>query len=326
MNAAATAESAAPIEARGLSKTYRIGFMRNRLVKALQGLDLTVPTGQVFGLLGPNGAGKSTTIKILMNLVTPSSGTATLFGLPASSTEARRKIGFLPENPAPYEYLTGREFVTLAGRLSGFSGEDLDRRTTRVLGAVELGSAEKLQIRRYSKGMVQRVALAQALVGDPKLLILDEPTSGLDPIGRSQMRDLIFAERERGTTILFCSHIIADVQTLCERMPILVGGRVVQQGSIHDLTYTASYVVRLDVRGLSATQAEALGQATPLPDGETLRFEVPSAQVREFTERVWNSGGSLQQLVPKRSTLEDVFMDAVKSSGRSSSVGGDIQA
>lgn len=318
-------QSVAPIEARGLSKTYRIGFAKNRLVKALQGLDLVVPGGQVFGLLGPNGAGKSTTIKILMNLVTPSAGTALLFGQPASSTEARRQIGFLPENPAPYEYLTGREFVTLAGRLSGLSGENLDRRVTEVLGSVELGHAERLQIRRYSKGMVQRVALAQALVGRPRLLILDEPTSGLDPIGRSQMRDLIFAERERGTTILFCSHIIPDVEALCERMAILVGGRVVQQGSVHDLTTDEAPHVLVEVRGVSATQAEALEGVRRTREGEDWVFEVPEDQARSFVERVWHLGGSIRKLAPKRASLEDVFMNAVKATGRSTSVGGEIQ-
>mgnify|MGYP002717814247 CR=1 FL=1 len=184
-------DSPSPIEIRNLSKTYRLGFFMNRQVRALQSLDLSLMPGQVYGLLGPNGAGKSTTIKILLNLVQPSEGEARLFGLPPAEREARRRVGYVPENPAPYEYLTGREFVTLSGRLTGMSGKELDDRVNEVLGMVQMTRAANLQIRRYSKGMVQRVALAQALVSKPDLLILDEPTSGLDPVGRRQIRDLI---------------------------------------------------------------------------------------------------------------------------------------
>ncbi len=178
-----------PVELKGLSKTYRLGFWMNRQVRALQDLDLRIEPGQVFGLLGPNGAGKSTTIKILMNLVQPSGGEARLFGLPPKNEQARRQVGFLPENPAPYEYLTGREFVRLAGVLSGLTRHELDGRVNEVLGLVGMERAANLQVRRYSKGMIQRVGLAQALVSRPKLLVLDEPTSGLDPVGRRQMRD-----------------------------------------------------------------------------------------------------------------------------------------
>ncbi|NOK13797.1 ABC transporter ATP-binding protein, partial [Corallococcus exercitus] len=250
---------APPIQAQGLAKTYKVGFWFNRTVRALQSLDLRVDAGQVYGLLGPNGAGKSTTIKILMNLVRPSSGTALLFGQPVDRAATRRLVGFLPENPAPYEYLTGREFVTLAGQLAGLSGHELDGRVKEVLGAVEMAGAERLQIRRYSKGMVQRVALAQALVSRPKLLILDEPTSGLDPLGRRQMRDLILAERDRGTTVLFCSHIIPDVESLCDRLAVLVGGRRVREGSVQELVSGQVPTVEMVVEGLAPEQVKGLG-------------------------------------------------------------------
>ncbi|QSQ13524.1 ABC transporter ATP-binding protein [Myxococcus landrumensis] len=317
---------APPIQVRGLSKTYKVGFWFNRTVRALQGLDLEVGAGQIYGLLGPNGAGKSTTIKILMNLVRPSSGTATLFGQPVDRASTRRLVGFLPENPAPYEYLTGREFVTLAGQLCGMSGHELDLRVKEVLGAVEMGAAEKLQIRRYSKGMVQRVALAQALVAKPKMLILDEPTSGLDPVGRRQMRDLILAERERGTTVLFCSHIIPDVEALCDRLAVLVGGRRVREGSVRELVSAQVPTVEMVIEGLKPEQVKTMGQdltTTQSLDGR-VRVQVPDAQSQRMLSQVLAAGGRVNSLQAAQFSLEQLFMDALKDSGRATSVGGEI--
>ncbi|MBJ6759363.1 ABC transporter ATP-binding protein [Myxococcaceae bacterium JPH2] len=317
---------APPIQAQGLSKTYKVGFWLNRTVRALQGLDLQVGAGQIYGLLGPNGAGKSTTIKILMNLVRPSSGTALLYGRPVENAATRRLVGFLPENPSPYDYLTGREFVTLAGRLSGLSGHDLDRRVTEVLGAVEMAGAEKLQIRRYSKGMVQRVALAQALVGRPKLLILDEPTSGLDPLGRRQMRDLILAERDKGTTVLFCSHIIPDVEALCDRLAVLVGGRRVREGSVQELVSAQVPTVEMVVENLKLDQVQQLGvplESAQALDGRVL-LQVSDANSQRLLGGVLGAGGRVNRVQPARFSLEQLFMDALKESGRVTSVGGEI--
>ncbi|TQF15462.1 ABC transporter ATP-binding protein [Myxococcus llanfairpwllgwyngyllgogerychwyrndrobwllllantysiliogogogochensis] len=317
---------APPIQVRGLSKTYKVGFWFNRTVRALQGLDLEVGAGQIYGLLGPNGAGKSTTIKILMNLVRPSSGNALLFGQPVDKAATRRLVGFLPENPAPYEYLTGREFVTLAGQLCGLSGHELDVRVKEVLGSVEMGAAEKLQIRRYSKGMVQRVALAQALVARPKMLILDEPTSGLDPVGRRQMRDLILAERDRGTTVLFCSHIIPDVEALCDRLAVLVGGRRVREGSVRELLSTQVPTVEMVVEGLPLEQVKSLGvalESTQSLDGR-VRVQVPDAQSQKMLSQVLAAGGRVNSLQAAQFSLEQLFMDALKDSGRTTSVGGEI--
>ncbi|NRD49422.1 ABC transporter ATP-binding protein [Corallococcus exiguus] len=317
---------ALPIQAQGLSKTYKVGFWLNRTVRALQGLDLQVGPGQIYGLLGPNGAGKSTTIKILMNLVRPSGGTALLYGQPVDHAATRRLVGFLPENPAPYEYLTGREFVTLAGQLSGLSGQDLDRRVTEVMGAVEMAGAEKLQIRRYSKGMVQRVALAQALVGRPKLLILDEPTSGLDPLGRRQMRDLILAERDHGTTVLFCSHIIPDVEALCDRLAVLVGGRRVREGSVQELVSAQVPTVEMVVENLPLEKVKELGvvlESAQALDGRVL-LQVSDADSQRLLGGVLGAGGRVNRIQPARFSLEQLFMDALKNSGRTTSVGGEI--
>jgi len=317
---------APPIQAEGVHKTYKVGFWFNRTVRALQSLDLTVPAGQIYGLLGPNGAGKSTTIKILMNLVRPSGGTARLFGQPVDDAETRRLVGFLPENPAPYEYLTGREFVTLAGKLAGLSGQELDTRVKEVLGAVEMAGAEKLQIRRYSKGMVQRVALAQALVARPKLLILDEPTSGLDPLGRRQMRDLILAERDKGTTVLFCSHIIPDVEALCDRLAVLVGGRRVREGSVAELVSGQVPAMEMVVEGMGPEQVRGLGipleSLQPL-DGRVL-VQVADTDSQRLLGGVLGAGGRVNRMQPARFSLEQLFMNALKESGRATSVGGEI--
>jgi ABC-2 type transport system ATP-binding protein len=314
-----------PIEIRNLSKTYRLGFFMNRQVRALQSLDLSLLPGQVYGLLGPNGAGKSTTIKILMNLVQPSGGEARLFGMPPNNREARRRVGYVPENPAPYEYLTGREFVTLSGRLTGMSGKELDDRVSEVLGMVQMTRAANLQIRRYSKGMVQRVALAQALVSKPDLLILDEPTSGLDPVGRRQIRDLILEERQRGTTILFCTHIIPDVEALCDRVAVLVGGRRVREGSVAELVSSQATHMELTVEGMPLERIQALGieleQARTLENRVLLR--VRDADAQPLLKRTLEQGGRVTQLQPARFSLEELFLRALEEA-RQGPVGGEI--
>lgn len=301
------------IDVRGLSKTYRLGFWMSRKVRALQNLDLAIRPGEVYGLLGPNGAGKSTTIKILMNLVQPTHGQATLFGMPPSLKEARRQVGFLPENPSPYEYLTGKEFVTLSGQLAGLSGRTLDERVKEVLGSAGMERAANLQIRRYSKGMIQRIALAQAIIHKPRLLILDEPTSGLDPVGRRQMRDLILAEREQGTTILFCTHIIPDVETLCDRVAVLVGGKLVREGSVKDLLTSDVPLFELVVEGVTHAAVREWGFEPAfwqeLKDRLILR--IGDQQAQALVRKVLEMGGKIIQLQPVRFSLEDLFLKAL---------------
>jgi ABC-2 type transport system ATP-binding protein len=313
------------IETKGLQKTYKVGFFQNKHVRALQGLDLTIEPGQVYGLIGPNGAGKSTTIKILMDLVQASAGTAKLFGLNVREREARRQVGFVPENPAPYEYLTGRELVTLSGNLCGLSGKELSDRTQRVIDLVEMTRAADLQIRRYSKGMTQRVALAQALVSQPKLLILDEPTSGLDPLGRRHIRDLILQERQKGTTILFCTHIIADVEALCDRLVVLVGGKQVREGSVAELITGGGQTVELMLEGLTAEQLATIALPS---DGVQevsgrLLVRVNEGELQQWLRAVLDKGGKVARIQPVRFSLEDLFMSALKESTHGP-VGGEI--
>lgn len=316
---------AAPIEIRNLSKVFHLGFWKRKRVHALRELTLCVQPGQIFGLLGPNGAGKSTTIKVLMNLIQPTSGTALLFGEKPRRIEARRGVGFVPENPAPYEYLTGYEFISLAGRLAGLSGQALHRRVGAVLGQVELDHAKRMQIRGYSKGMVQRVALAQALIAQPRLLILDEPTSGLDPLGRRLIRDLILSEKEKKTAVLFCTHIIPDVEAVCDRVAVLVSGKLVREGSVREMVTSTAESMEVVIEGISRPQLEAFGiplESVQEPEHRLLT-RLASKHVEDLLRAVLAQGGRIARLQPSRFSLEDVFMKALKEAGPRS-VGGDI--
>ena len=305
-----------PIQIRGLSKSYRIGFTQARTVQALSGLDLTLEPGTVYGLLGPNGAGKSTTIKITMGLVQASAGTAFIFGRPPSDPRSREKLGFVPENPAPYEYLTGREFMAMSAALVGLSPAEGRARSSELLKQLDLERAERLLIRKYSKGMVQRVALAQALLGRPRLLILDEPTSGLDPVGRSQIRDLIAAERARGTTILFCTHIISDVEAVCDRVGVLVRGQLVREGTVRELVSSQTPVVELSIEGVGLeTLTTSMGkplEARVAADGRLL-VQVDVADRERLLGIVLQRGGRVLSLQGARFSLEDLFHQALSA-------------
>jgi ABC-2 type transport system ATP-binding protein len=314
-----------PVELNNLSKTYRLGFLMSRRVRALDALDMTIQPGQVYGLLGPNGAGKSTTIKIVMNLVQATSGTAQLFGRRPTDTDVRRQVGFVPENPAPYEYLTGREFVRLAADLGGVPRSDVRGRTTEVLESVGMGRAADLQIRRYSKGMIQRIALAQAVVHRPKLLILDEPTSGLDPVGRRMVRDFILAERNRGTTVLFCTHIIPDVETLCDRVAVLVNGRRVREGKVADLLTAAIPQMELVLEGISEERLRSMDRTLDEVQSVDTRLLVQcrDAEAQKLVAQVLQAGGRILSLQPARFTLEELFLQAL-SEAKHGTVGGEI--
>jgi ABC-2 type transport system ATP-binding protein len=259
-----------------------------------------------------------------MNLVQASSGKVEIFGRDATLREARAEIGFVPENPMPYEYLSGEECVHLAGRLYGLSGQDLDARVKEVLGVVEMSHAAKLHVRRYSKGMVQRIALAQALINRPKLLVLDEPTSGLDPLGRRLIRDLILAERKRGATVLFCTHIISDAESLCDQLVVLVGGKKVREGSVADLV--SGQVPTLEV-AVEAQSKEQLAQVA-VPHEVTqesagrLWVKVSDQNLQNLISAVQSGGGRVTRIQPVRFSLEDLFIEALKEQDRK--VGGEI--
>lgn len=308
-----------PVRAERLTKTYRLGFFFNKVITALDGLDFQVPRGSVFGLLGPNGAGKSTTIKLLLNLVTPTSGSAKLFGRSPTEHTVRRRLGFVPENPSPYNYLTGREFMRLSGALANLTRHECDQQAERLLNEVDLVRAANVQVRRYSKGMVQRLVLAQALLGSPELLILDEPTSGLDPLGRRHIRDLILAQREKGTTVLFCTHIIPDVEAVCDHLVILVGGRKITEGPVASLLGTGGEV-ELVVENIAESE---LGFAASTLKRIERRwvFRVAEAESSSVVSALLQKGGRLVQLNPVRHGVEEVFLQAVRDAGHSSGSG-----
>jgi len=228
-------EEVPAVRIRDLEKVFPIP-LRRRQVVAIRGLSLDIPAGHVYGLLGPNGSGKSTTLKILLGLVTPTSGTTEIFGVSSSRVASRTEVGFLPENPYFYKFLTGEETISFYGKLCGLGGRKLRERVTELLEIVGLSDAGERRIGGYSKGMLQRIGLAQALVHDPRLLILDEPTAGVDPAGSRQIRDLILELKERGKTILLTSHLLEQVQEVCDRIGILARGRLVREGSLDILT------------------------------------------------------------------------------------------
>jgi ABC-2 type transport system ATP-binding protein len=223
------------VRIRDLKKVFPV-HLRRRQVTALRGLSLDIPAGHVYGLLGPNGSGKSTTLKILLGLVTPTSGTSEIFGVPSSRVASRAEVGFLPENPYFYKFLTGSETIAFYGRLCGLGGRALRTRVAELLDLVGLQDAGDRRISGYSKGMLQRIGLAQAMVHDPRLLILDEPTAGVDPAGSRQIRDLILRLKERGKTVLLTSHLLEQVQEVCDRVGILAKGELVREGSLEILT------------------------------------------------------------------------------------------
>jgi ABC-2 type transport system ATP-binding protein len=293
----------------GLSKTFKKPFSL-RKVEAVRSVSFEVRKGEVYGFVGPNGAGKTTCIKMLTGLIFPTAGRASVLGEPAGTPDAMRRVGFLPENPYVYPYLTPREFVELCGRLSGLSGPALYARVEEVLDRVGMTYAIDRPVRALSKGMNQRVGLASALVHDPDLLILDEPMSGLDPVGRKDVRDLIMEERARGKTVFFSTHILGDVETLCDRVCILRRGEVVVAGPLGDLldhtTRESEIVLDNASDGLAHKLAElgtvrrAGAKMTVTTSGEDAKNAVINSALA--------SGATVVSLGGKRESLEELFV------------------
>jgi ABC-2 type transport system ATP-binding protein len=304
------------IEIAGLTKDYPTGFLHLKRVRALAGLSLTVERGEIFGFLGGNGAGKTTAIKILMRLMTPTAGAVRILGHDTNHHYVRARIGYLPEQPYFYDYLTARELLEYCAELFGYSAADRRARAVALLRRVHLDEAAwNRQLRKFSKGMLQRVGLAQALVNDPEVVVLDEPMSGLDPIGRRQVRDLIAGLRQSGTTVFFSSHIIADIEVLCDRVAILQKGRLAHLGRLDELRSRVDSGGHLEitVEGVTVPVLEdALrkvesAQVTPTPVGA--RIDVPSeALVDQALEAARACGARLVSVQPVRQSLEDLFV------------------
>jgi len=309
------------INVENLAKTFRLGFLRRR-VDAVRGVSFDVQRGEIFGLLGPNGAGKTTTLKMLMGLIFPSAGRARILGQPVGSLEAKRRIGYLPESPYFYDYLSPSEFLDFVGALGGLERGHARRQRDALIERVGLGSARSRRLRTFSKGMLQRVGIAQALMGEPELVILDEPMTGLDPVGRKEIRDLIVDLKDEGKTVLVCSHILHDVELVCDRVAIVSQGTVRAVGALGDLLSAriVSTEVVVDSNDPSRLSQPPGGARVRHLHGRT-QFELPAdSDVNAFVKNVLATGGRLISVTPRRESLEDLFVRETAASTGSESL------
>lgn len=297
-----------------LSKVYRTGF-RMRRVPALADVTLSVERGEIYGFLGPNGAGKTSLIKILIGLSRPTGGVAEVFGRSPRDAQVKTRLGFLPESPYFYDYLTAAEFLHLAARISGVPGSEIPGRVTGLLRLVRMEAAASNQMRGFSRGMLQRMGIAQALVGDPELVILDEPMGGLDPVGRKEFRDLIVDLRDRGKTVFFSTHILSDVEMICDRVGIIIGGRIAEEGRLDDILGAEAESIDVTVRGATGKAVKVFERVArhSIKSGETLLLTVSREEdVDKIAAIAREAGVRIVSIVPRRATLEDYFMAHVE--------------
>jgi ABC-2 type transport system ATP-binding protein len=305
------------VEIENLTKDYEVGFWRKRKVRSLDGLSLSVEQGEIFGFLGANGAGKTTTLKLLMRLIYPTAGNAKILGRDTADVAMHARIGYLPENPYFYDYLTAREFLEYCAELFGYSRDDRKSQAEQLLTRVHLDTKSwNTQLRKFSKGMLQRVGLAQALVNDPEIVFLDEPMSGLDPVGRRQVRDLIASLRQEGKTVFMCSHILSDIEVLCDRVAILKRGRLSQVGSLDELrratgddNFVEVVATSIDADSLQRElQGNKAFQISPTASG--IRIQVPDeSDVDAVIAALRKAGGKLVSVQPVRQSLEELFIE-----------------
>jgi ABC-2 type transport system ATP-binding protein len=298
------------LEVESLFKTFRVGFWRKR-VEAVKGVTFTVHRGEIFGLLGPNGAGKTTTIKSVLGLIFPTRGSVKIFGIEGHRPDNARRLGYLPENPYVYQYLKPLEFLDLCGQLVGMSRADRARSSEAMIDKVGLRHAVDRPIGKFSKGMMQRIGLAQALLHDPELLILDEPMSGLDPVGRKEVRDLLLEQRTRGKTLIFTSHILTDVERICDRVAIVHQGKMTAYGRLNELLRQEVQRVEIEIDAVSDALRNELSQFGDVSSGRGthVRLRVEGDEtVPDILKRTLAQGGKIIAMSPQRETLEDLFV------------------
>jgi ABC-2 type transport system ATP-binding protein len=304
----------AAIEILGLEKTYMVGFWRKRPKRALHPLHLKVEDGEVFGFLGPNGAGKTTTLKMLMGLVFPTAGTARILGKDWTDPEVKAQIGFLPEQPYFYDYLTAHELLDYYGQLSGIPAKDRKSKVDQMLHRVGLTDVKGLQLRKFSKGMLQRVGIAQAILHDPKVVFFDEPMSGLDPLGRREVRDLMEQLKFEGKTVFFSTHILSDAEALCDRVAIIHKGELRGEGAVEELTAAVQGKVEVVWKGTQIPASmKALGAECHVT-GETVRAIIPEGQQDAAIDALRRERLRLISITPLRTSLETYFVEKLQHS------------
>jgi len=299
------------ISIEGLTKSYRSGFWGKRK-RALEELNLDVEKGETFGYLGPNGAGKTTTLKILLGLIQPDSGHATILDQSITSVKVRSRVGFLPEQPYFYDYLTGRELLEFYGNFFGLSRSERRRRIADLLEMVSLTGSEDLALRKYSKGMLQRIGIAQALINDPEIIFLDEPLSGLDPIGRKEVKDIVLTLKGGRKTIFFCSHILPDVEMICDRIGILDKGRLIAVGNLDDLLQVEAKGIDIEFTGVSGQGMERIRRMAVKSLEQNHRVQVTldgDDKVMDVVRTIDESGGRVLSVIPHRMSLEEIFVN-----------------
>jgi len=293
-----------------LKKEFRLGFIpKTRPI--LNGITFSVREGEIFGYLGPNGAGKTTTIKCLLDLIHPDAGTIEIFGRSHLSPRSRQSLGFLPENPYFYDYLSATEFLAFTADLFGLGRAEKAGRIARLLKLVGLERAADLPLRKFSRGMLQRVGLAQALINDPRLVILDEPLGGMDPLGRKEIRDIIVRFKAEGKTVFFTSHILQDIEMICDRVAIIVGGRIVKEGGLRDLVSEKVLFTEVTVSGIPPEAFAGLGESVSAQRDRVLLKVYDEARVDEVLDLVHDRKGRLVSLSPRTESLEDIFVETV---------------
>jgi len=309
--------SSSVLEVRDVYKTYRIGFFRKK-VEAVRGVSFKIERGEMLGFVGPNGAGKTTTMKMILQLIFPSSGSINLFGVPTGNAPARARLGYLPENPYIYSYLKPLEFLDLCGRLVGLDGRDRRKRSIELTGRLGLSHALDRPVGKFSKGMMQRLGFCQALLHDPELLILDEPFSGLDPIGRKDIRDTLLEQRAAGKTLLMTSHVLSDVERLCDHVAIVQRGQLVASGKLNDLLKPEVRRVEIELDNVSPTLRDKLkAEATSLRElhGHTFVVIEGDANVPSMLKLAFEEGAQVHAVIPHRETLEDLFVRKAVTDG-----------
>jgi len=307
-------QRAVAVHVEGIVKDFRPGFGL-RTKRVLHGLSFQVPAGQIFGFVGPNGAGKTTTLKVLMGLVRPTAGSASILGCNVRTTESRRHVGFLPENPYFHDVLSGRELLHFHAKLAGVSRAARAKRVDLLLDWVGLRAAADARLRTYSKGMQQRIGIAQALVHDPQVIFLDEPMSGLDPIGRKEIRDLILRLRSEGKTVFMNTHILSDVELLCDRVAILVGGKIRYQGAPHELLDESSRETEVLASRVGPETVVALEErcgARLRGHGDKVEIRAPEKAVSELLAMLLAADAEIISVTPQRESLEQIFLSAVE--------------